>query len=292
MNKQLYNQIIQLIDDNQIEVAINTFKDWANTNKKSELVSSLTVLKMRYSRVKRQEKAGIIKLSKALPEYAFVIDSTLDFLNSEPIIDEEIPTLTPTEPTNSNKKTILFLASMPTDEAKLQLEKEFIKIYSNLQDKTDEYELKSEWAVKPSDLQKVILKYRPHIIHFSGHGTSGVGSEESGLLMEDKTGKAQLVPQKALENMFKIFARKMDIQIVILNACYSKEQAESIRNHIPYVIGMKKSVEDETSLEFSTGFYLGLTEEDNDVEFAFDLAVNAIQLEGLSDDDVPVLLKK
>lgn len=289
MKKELSNQIIQLIDNNKIEEAINLFKDWADTNNKSELANSLRVLKLRYSKVKRQEKTGIIKLNKALTEYAFVIDSALGFINNETITDEN--NLMESQ-TKIPKKTILFLASMPSEEAKLQLEKEFTKIHSKLQNKTDIYELKAEWAIKPGDLHAAILKHRPYVIHFSGHGIGTNATEESGLLLEDRTGKAQLVSTDALENMFRIFSRKIDIQIVVLNACYSKKQVESIKNHIPYVIGMKSSVEDETAIVFSTAFYGALVEDEEDVKFAFDLAVSAIQLEGLDDDNVPVLLKQ
>jgi hypothetical protein len=50
-------------------------------------------------------------------------------------------------------------------------------------------------------------------------------------------------------------------------------------------------VKDSMAIVFSTGFYRGLASE-NDIEFAFDLAVNAIMLEGLSGEDIPVLYKE
>jgi CHAT domain-containing protein len=295
MNKDVYQQIIALIDENQVSEGIDVFQNWARTNGKSDLANSLTILKLRYNRVKRQERTGILRLSQALQEYAFVINSTLDFLNSQLVyemnVEEGSNSQNNVEDELPSKKTILFLASTPTNEAKLQLEKEFTKIHANLQDKGETYVLKAEWAIKPSDLQQAILKHKPYILHFSGHGQKASYDTESGLLLEDKEGKSQLVPASALENMFRIFKQRFVIRVVVFNACYSKTQAQSVKKYIPYVIGMKRQVEDETSLEFSTGFYRGLAEEGEDVEFAFDLAVNAIQLEGLDDDDVPVLLQ-
>jgi CHAT domain-containing protein len=288
MDKKTHEAIQALAEQNKIKESIDAFRTWATDNDKQELSNSLILLKSRYNQVKRQESMGIIRLNQALPEYAFVMNSLLSFLNDEMVkstsesSEDSIP--------SDAKKTILFLASMPTGEAKLQLEKEFTRIHSNLQEKSHLYELNAEWAVKPSDLQKAILKYRPNIIHFSGHGIDGNQAEESGLLLEDNTGKPKFVTATALTNMFKILIRKIPIEMVVLNACFTQAQAEGISKHIPFVIGMNTRVEDDTAIEFSTGFYRGLLEEE-DVEFAFDLAVNAIQLEGLSDDDVPVLLK-
>ena len=284
MNKNLYNQIIQLIDDNKIEEAINVFKKWGITNDKLELSSSLTNLRLRYSRVKRQEKSGIIKLNKALPEYAFVIDSTLDFLTSELDRDKEIST--------NSQKTILFIASMPSDEVELELDKEFVKIYRNLQSEADNYKIRVEAEVKSSDLQKIILGHKPHIIHFVGHGTNSTPIKESGLLLEDKTGRAKLVPTSALISLFKILGQKLDIEIVVLNACYTIELAKGLIDYVPYVVGIKSRIDDEAALEFSNSFYQNLATEEDDVQFAFDLAKNAIQLAGLEGNDLPVLLKK
>jgi hypothetical protein len=54
---------------------------------------------------------------------------------------------------------------------------------------------------------------------------------------------------------------------------------------------MSDTINDNSAIEFSTGFYRGLASE-NDVEFAYELARNMIELEGLPDEDIPILEKK
>ena len=35
----------------------------------------------------------------------------------------------------------------------------------------DTLELVSAWAVRPDDLQQLLLQHQPHVVHFSGHGS-------------------------------------------------------------------------------------------------------------------------
>jgi hypothetical protein len=77
----------------------------------------------------------------------------------------------------------------------------------------------------------------------------------------------------------------------VLNACYSKFQAEAIARHIEYVIGMSKGIGDKAAIEFSVGFYSALGAGES-IEFSYELGCNAIQLEGLPEELTPVLYKK
>jgi len=98
-----------------------------------------------------------------------------------------------------------------------------------------------------------------------------------------------MVEGKALEILFKNFSSK--IKCVILNACYSKAQADAIVKHIPFVIGMKKAVEDEAALAFSVGFYQALTDGE-DIENAFNMGLAGMALTSPGQEDVAELLKK
>ena len=46
-----------------------------------------------------------------------------------------------------------------------------------------------------------------------------------------------------------------DLRCVVLNACYSEQQAHVIHRHIDYVIGMQKEIADTAAINFSRGFY-------------------------------------
>ena len=57
----------------------------------------------------------------------------------------------------------------------------------------DRFEIEQQWAVRIGDLQEALLRHRPDIVHFSGHGT-----ESSEIVLEGDSGTGQAVPQDAL----------------------------------------------------------------------------------------------
>ncbi|MFB2895470.1 CHAT domain-containing protein [Aerosakkonemataceae cyanobacterium BLCC-F50] len=194
---------------------------------------------------------------------------------------------------DTSVKKILILAANPKQTPQLRLDEEVRDIREGLRlaKNRDRFILEARWAVRPRDIRREILDFRPHIIHFSGHGAG-----ETGLCFEDEMGQLQLVTGEALAGLFKQFARQ--IECVLLNACYSEEQAKAIVQHIDYVIGMNKPIGDKAAIEFAVGFYDALAgfdpqyDEGSPVEFAYDIACNAISLEGLSGELIPVIKKK
>jgi hypothetical protein len=82
-----------------------------------------------------------------------------------------------------------------------------------------------------------------------------------------------------------------NIQCVILNACYSIGQAEAISQHIDFVIGMKSSISDAKAICFSKTFYQALGY-GKCIRDAFDSANAQLEVEGLSADQLPILLSK
>jgi hypothetical protein len=182
------------------------------------------------------------------------------------------------------KITILFLAANPSDTNHLRLDEEVRAIDEALQKAKfrDAFDLQQHWAVRPADLQGLLLRYQPHIVHFSGHG-SAAGK----IMLEDATGKARPVSQAALSTLFGLL--KDNLRVVVLNACYSQPQAEAIAEHIDCVVGMSEAIDDKMAISFAAAFYRALAYGRN-VQTAFGLARNQAQLEGLPDENVPQLL--
>jgi hypothetical protein len=147
-------------------------------------------------------------------------------------------------------KKILILAANPKDTQKLRLDEEVREIQTalKLSKGREQFQIISEWAVRPDDVRRALLEYEPQIVHFSGHGTG-----ERGLVLEDETGQVQLVSAGALARLFKLFAGK--IQCVLLNACYSEVQADAIAQQIDYVMGMNQAIGDRAAIKFAVGFY-------------------------------------
>jgi Effector-associated domain 10/CHAT domain len=206
------------------------------------------------------------------------------------ILKEEFPNLAPPEnsPTSSSK-TILVLASSPTNEARLHLDKEMREIDEGLRrsQHREKFNLQPKFAVRPDDLRRALLDFNPQIVHFCGHG-----SGENGLILEDDAGFAQLVPTQALANLFKRFATR-GLECVVLNACYSEIQANAIADHINYVVGMNSTIGDDAAIKFAIGFYdelvAGWSFED-----AYHGGCDAIALQGIPEENTPVFknLKK
>jgi len=182
----------------------------------------------------------------------------------------------------TTKTKILFLAANPSN-SRLKLDEEAKEIQTNLKlaKERDNLEFKQEWAVTVETLMQAILDESPNIVNFSGHG------RQEGIILQNEIGEPKIVGTEALESLFKLF--KASIKCVVLNSCYSETQAKVIKSHIPYVIGMKSEIPDRAAIAFSKGFYKAIGA-GKDIPFAFELGITAIKLEGVTGDNIPVLL--
>jgi hypothetical protein len=182
---------------------------------------------------------------------------------------------------DSTMKKILILLSNPKNSVQLRLGEEIREIKEALKQSKnrEQFEIVSESAVRVKDLRRALLEYEPAIVHFSGHGS---GSD--GLILENDSGETQLVSSEALAKLFKQF--QQEVQCVVLNACYSEEQAQAIHQYIDCVVGMKKAVGDVAAINFSTAFYEALGA-GKSYDKCFNFACNAIDLEGIPESDTP-----
>ncbi len=181
---------------------------------------------------------------------------------------------------------ILFLAANPIDTQPLRLDEEMRAIDNAVRqaEYRDRFEIDQQWAVRIGDLQEAFLRYRPDIVHFSGHGTAS-----SEIFLEGGSGVGQAVPPNELSRLFSVL--RDNIRCVVLNACYSEPQAQGIADHIDCVVGMSNEVGDAAAIEFASGFYRALGY-GRDVRTAFDLGTNQIGLQGLAEEDIPRLVSK
>jgi len=187
--------------------------------------------------------------------------------------------------TNSSIIKIMLLAANPKNTSRLRLDEEVREIREGLRlaREREQFQIDSHWAVRTRDFYRHMLDMQPQIVHFSGHGTG-----KDGIVLEDVTGKAELLSTEQLSSLFNLFASK-GVKCVLLNACYSEEQANAIAQHIPYVIGMNQSIGDQAAIIFAVAFYDALGAGES-IEFAFKLGVT--QLGGLKEQENPVLIKK
>lgn len=181
---------------------------------------------------------------------------------------------------------ILFLSANPNNVTEIRLGEEVREVEESIQlgECRDQLLLLPHFAVRVSDLRDTLLRHRPHVLHFSGHG-----SATQGIALKDKNGNLKLVHPDALASLLSVI--KDNVQVVVLNACFSAVQADEISKVIHFTIGMQDTIRDRSAIVFSSAFYQGLAY-GRSVKEAFGLGVTALMLEGIQEATTPVLLSK
>ena len=151
------------------------------------------------------------------------------------------------------KIRILFLSANPWTTGRILVDKEARDIFERIQEGPyrDKFELRNHAATTPGDLQKLLLMYRPQIVHFSGHG-----SKRRRLILEGDHGRGKTVDQQGLADIFALY--KNHVRVVLLNACFTREQARSISQVVNYSIGTGRGIGDKVGVAFAGAFYRAL----------------------------------
>jgi tetratricopeptide (TPR) repeat protein len=227
-------------------------------------------------------KAGKIQKAQAIAEEWLKKGDLLPFAEGQ--IKEILKVISNKEKISYNGK-ILFLPANPVNVAsRLQVDLELREISNRIHMGTygSQLELVSEWAIRAGDLQAALLRHQPDIVHFSGHG-----SQASGIVVEDENGNSKNISRKALSDLFSIL--KGNIRVVVLNACYAKDQAQALTTTIDSTIGMNDAIEDRAAIIFAAHFYQSLAFGCS-VEEAFQLARNQLEIEGIAGAQIPEML--
>lgn len=179
--------------------------------------------------------------------------------------------------------TILFLGVSSSISTRDDLDREAREIDQRLRssEHREAFRVAQAWAARASDLQGLLLRYSPAIVHFSGHGDQG-----GALVMEGERGGAVPVSAANLADLFRILHGPT--RCVVLSASYSEVHAKAVSEHVDCVIGMTKSLPGTSAIAFAGAFYQGLGY-GRDVWTAFELGRNQIDLTGLQSPDAPKL---
>jgi tetratricopeptide (TPR) repeat protein len=149
--------------------------------------------------------------------------------------------------------TVLFLAANPVEIPLLQLGEECRAIEDKIRAASfrEKLRFRSRWAARPDDLLQALHEDDPTVLHFSGHGTGAQGlcflAEDGGVLSVNSDGLGQVIR-----------AAGDSIQLVVLNACYTKVQAQSLVAHVPCVIGMPSVIGDKSAIVYVAELYRAL----------------------------------
>ncbi len=153
------------------------------------------------------------------------------------------------------KTVFLFLGANPDSTGGIREDKEIEAIDSAIQSAQlrQKLELEKHFAVKFADVDDLIRRYEPKIVHFSGHG-----SDTYELIFE---GRGMFHDTVSSDELIKLFERvEHEVDCVVLNACFSKPLAEGISNHVGCVIGTSRELGDNTAILFSSEFYRAIAD--------------------------------
>ncbi len=181
---------------------------------------------------------------------------------------------------------VVFCVANPPDSARLAVDEEIRAIRAMIRatDYRDSIVLIEAWAARPDDLLQSLNEHRPRVVHFSGHGG---GSR--GLVFAAEDGSNRWVTGDALEQLLRAF--RGSVQLVVLNACRSDEQAKALIGSVDCVIAMRTDIDDTAARIFATSLYraIGFGES---VAKAFEQGKAALALHETSQEDRPVLFTK
>lgn len=153
----------------------------------------------------------------------------------------------------TEKMRILFLSSNPWTTSRILVDEEAREIFEKLQEgpARDRFELHRHAAIRPVDLQRLLMMYEPHIVHFSGHG-----SKKHRIILAGKPGRGKQVDRDGLVKVFALY--KHHVRLVVLNACFTMTQARSLAEVIDYSVGAGKGIGDREGVAFAGAFYRAL----------------------------------
>lgn len=150
--------------------------------------------------------------------------------------------------------TILFLASNPAQTNSLRLAEECAAIQRELRLSAvgrNDFRFESRWAVSVDELTRHLLELEPSIVHFCGHA-----AESAGVVLQTEDGSAHFLRGAALSKIIR--TTTANVKVVVLNACHTAEQAESLSREVDCVVGMAGAIGDEAARSFAVAFYRAL----------------------------------
>lgn len=330
--EQLTAEMHKIIASGNLKKAFSTLKSALSEHQDSQIYQDLIFEESQFSANERKALGGLVTEAEQGLARRKTTNFLLELLKDLPSLNEPAPVsasitktviledATPQNPVEINqtisipsilnfitgkRKNVLFLASNPSDTARLQLDKEFRIVSKELQDEQDKFNLRQVFELTADKLHEAMMTEKPEVLHFSGHGLKTKIEEENmggslyseieksgGIVLQNKSGTRHIVETDAIANLFELTMEDGGkIEVVLFNACYSEEQAQAINKFVPYVIGMNNAVEDGAALEFTTGFYRAISE-GKSIEMAFKWAISKVKLEGYTGANIPVLHKR
>jgi len=140
-------------------------------------------------------------------------------------------------------------------------------------------------AATLDDLQDGLSRFRPHVVHFSGHSSS------SDLEFEKDVDEPHAFGDIATAAAFgqALSATDEPPQLVVLNSCNSAGLIDDlVVSIVPFAIGMSDEIDDGDAIIYAARFYSSLADGQS-ILAAHDAGRAALALAGLAGSDLPTL---
>ncbi|WFR67526.1 hypothetical protein P9139_02990 [Curtobacterium flaccumfaciens] len=148
----------------------------------------------------------------------------------------------------------------------------------------DLIELDVRPAATTEDLLDGSARFRPHIVHFSGHSDDGLIEFEDEV---DEPHDGVVVTARA----FASAVRAVDEPplLIVLNSCNSAAQIDALVEAVaPFAIGMADEIDDADAIGYAAHFYAALANGQS-IGAAHGLGRAALELGGLAGAELPTL---
>ncbi|MCA0351443.1 MAG: CHAT domain-containing protein [Chloroflexi bacterium] len=173
---------------------------------------------------------------------------------------ESVPVLS----LGQEKLRIALVGSLPAEMASthpVDIQGELAAIHRSLEPLVtqNQVEIIEETQLTAPKLQRLVREWRPHILHYVGHGdfqgTTGA------LILDDGNGKKHLSTARTLATLL----RNTSVRLVVLNACKTSTVSSTallrgiapalMAANIPAVVAMQSSILDTAGKAFAEEFY-------------------------------------
>lgn len=206
--------------------------------------------------VNRDDLASMLAFRKRLSDlghFPKVVTTVAEWLQHfEGQLREYLKIIDTPPPPPETPQKILFLAANPSSEAQLQTDLEYRNIGDELRvgEHRERFALENpRFGLRVKDMIRA-LKNNPEIIHFAGHGNI------PGIFLEGNNREPVPLTDEMLHLLFDRLRGRT--KMVLLNACYSADQARKISAYGIQVVGHDHKISDNAAIAFAIGFYVGL----------------------------------
>lgn len=200
---------------------------------------------------------------------------------TERTVEHAVRELRPPRP---EKLRVLLLGASSLGDLRVGREQARIRAAVTASLHRDLVELDVRPAATAADLLDGITRFRPHVVHFSGHSDDDLIELEA-----DRDEQHPGVIVSATAFAAAIRATDDPPLLVLLNSCNSAHQIDALVETVaPFAIGMADEIEDADAITYAAQFYAAVANGQS-VQAAHASGQAALQLAGLQGSDLPTL---